>query len=79
MVFKITAKGHELGLKLQYPYGVEKDYEIEVLKHGDPLKRSQSHSSSLTLHKRGSHVDYSQDASSVVSAGTIHSICSRTL
>ncbi|TGZ77352.1 hypothetical protein EX30DRAFT_387436 [Ascodesmis nigricans] len=39
MVFKITAKGHELGLKLQYPYGVEKDYEIEVLKHGDPLKR----------------------------------------
>lgn len=58
MVFKVVGKGHEIGLKMQYPYDTEKEYEIEVRKHGDPLKRSQSQFLLFAFHELGSDADH---------------------
>lgn len=79
MVFKVVGKGHEIGLKMQYPYDAGKEYEIEVRKHGDPLKRSRSQFLLFVLHGLNSDADHLQGALSVVSVGTILSIFSRTL
>lgn len=39
MVFKISTKGHEIGLKIKYSPSVVKNYNIELRKHGDPLQQ----------------------------------------
>lgn len=61
MVFKITAEGHEIGLQMKYPASTIRRYEIELVKHGDPLQRRRT----MLALKRHDTLDLLVDAISV--------------